>query len=323
MAYTNISGYGDSLSAIVELTEGLRSLDAFYEVPVNAADTKLQLIARVASSEVVEEPFDDLDIESETQQFGFMISHPVYRTLSNRFDLFLTGEWRRSKDFLLGSGFQFSEGASEDGESKVTVLRLGNDWFHQGRGYALALRNTFSFGLPWLGATDHDGRQADSRFISWLGQAQWAARVPLFLGRYAKIITRADIQLADDELLGLEQFAVGGHSTVRGYRENFLVRDCGAIGSVELRVPLFQKADGTPILEAAPFYDIARSWNKHHASGGKKTISSVGVGALWQILPGLRAEGYWGNNLDDTNGDTEYDLQDSGIHFMIAANYPF
>ncbi len=321
-AYTNISGYGDWLSAIIEFTEGLWSLDTSYEIPISPADTKLQLRARVASSEVIEDPFEDLDIESETQQFGFSITHPVYRILNNRHNLFLSGEWRRSKDFLLGSGFQFSEGVSEDGVSKVTVLRLGHDWLYQGRGYALALRNTFSFGIPVLGATDHNDDRPDTNFVTWLGQIQWAGRVP-FLGRYARIITRADMQVADDSLLGLEQFAIGGHSTVRGYRENYLVRDSGVIGSVEVRIPLLRKADGTPILEAAPFFDTAKSWNEERSSGSRKTISSVGVGALWQIVPGLRAEGYWGHNLDNVNRETEYDLQDDGFHFMLVANYPF
>jgi hemolysin activation/secretion protein len=38
-------------------------------------------------------------------------------------------------------------------------------------------------------------------------------------------VLRNDLQLAKDPLLPLEQFTVGGASTVRGYRENQLVKD--------------------------------------------------------------------------------------------------
>ena len=54
-------------------------------------------------------------------------------------------------------------------------------------------------------------------FFSWLGQAQLARRLETLS---AQVIGRVDLQLANDRLFPLEQFAVGGRYSVRGYREN-------------------------------------------------------------------------------------------------------
>ena len=61
-------------------------------------------------------------------------------------------------------------------------------------------------------------------------------------------IVRMDSQISRDPLLSLEQFAIGGHASVRGYRENQIVRDSGAVVSAEARLPLFQSASGQPLL---------------------------------------------------------------------------
>ena len=57
--------------------------------------------------------------------------------------------------------------------------------------------------------------------------------------RESHLILRASTQLASDALLAMEKFVVGGHATVRGYRENQFVRDNGFAASAELRFPLF------------------------------------------------------------------------------------
>jgi hemolysin activation/secretion protein len=53
-----------------------------------------------------------------------------------------------------------------------------------------------------------------------------------------EILFRTDLQLANNPLLPLEQLAVGGRYTVRGYQENQLVRDNGVIAQLEARVPV-------------------------------------------------------------------------------------
>jgi hemolysin activation/secretion protein len=117
---------------------------------------------------------------------------------------------------------------------------------------------------------------ADGTFASWLGQLQWVGRLPERF-RSTEMLFRADLQLARDPLLPLEQFAVGGSRTVRGYRQNQLLRDNGFATSIELRIPLLRGQLGRDLLQLAPFADLGGAWNEAK-TGGPKTLASVGLG---------------------------------------------
>jgi Haemolysin secretion/activation protein ShlB/FhaC/HecB len=134
----------------------------------------------------------------------------------------------------------------------------------------LALRSTLSCGLDALGATQNSGDIPDGQFFAWLGQLQWVRRL---WDTDNQVLIRNQVQWAADPLLALEKLGVGGGSTVRGYRENLLVRDRGFVGSVELRFPVFRlplpfisrrPEDGQ--VQLATFYDFGWSENVEEAS---------------------------------------------------------
>jgi hemolysin activation/secretion protein len=319
-SHLNVTGFGDTFFAVVRYTIGLRGLYAMYEVPLNARGTTFDFHMDLAESEVVEDPFDALDIEGKSRTFGVTLAQPVYRSMNSRFGVFAIGEKRRSKSFLGGRGFQFTEGPSDDGVSKVTVLRFGQDWSFRTRDQAFALRNTLSIGLDCLGATSHDDSNIpDGQFIKWFGQVQYARRF-ILKGIPWELIARGDVQLSDSPLLNLERVGVGGYGTVRGYRQDEYVRDNAVIGSVELRFPFFSYKDN--VFELAPFFDIGRAWNVEETPPGPKTLSGVGAGIRWRQANHLDAFLYWGHDLKDINRDVgEYDLQDDGIYFRLAVSF--
>ncbi len=228
---------------------------------------------------------------------------------------------RRSQSFLLGSGFRFSEGLSEDGVAKVSVLRFGQSWSYRGRQNALALRNTVSVGLDAFGATTHSGDVPDGEYVAWLGQFQWARRIPAGFGK-GQLLFRFDAQLANSALLGMEKLAIGGYATVRGYRENELVRDNGYIGSLEARIPVFRPVSGATMLEVVPFVDVGRSWNERNPGKEKKTLTSAGIGVRWSATQHLFAEAYWAHAFNDVERHGESNLQDDGVHFLLSARLP-
>jgi hemolysin activation/secretion protein len=317
--HRNLTGNGDILGASFNMVEGLDQWDARYSVPVNARDTILGLHFEQSRSEVVERPFDDLDIEAESITYGVSLRHPLYRKLGTEFWVAMIGELRRSETFLLGEPFSFSSGM-EEGESKVTVLRLSQEWTSQSQTQVVAARSTLSFGLDLFDASDakRSGtglRTPDGTFFSWLGQFQWARR---FSRRYlrSQLVFRADVQLTPGPLLSLEQFSVGGFRTVRGYRENRLVRDNGVVTSLELRIPVLRSALGQDILQIAPFGDFGHAWNDH-GEDRLKTITSLGLGLRYQMSPRLFASLYWAGRLRDIDprGD---DLQDKGWSFQLT-----
>jgi len=133
------------------------------------------------------------------------------------------------------------------------------------------------------------------------------------------VIGRVDVQLANKHLFPLEQIPVGGRFSVRGYRENSLVRDNGMLASVEFRVPLYRSVHGEDVVQLAPFVDYGSAWNNMVSTGYPGFLASVGTGLRWNILPQDRArfEIYWGQQLNhyDTGHGT---LQDHGIHLQLV-----
>ncbi len=321
VAHQNLTGRGDILSLSYGRSEGVNpQIDAWYSLPFTARDTSLTMRYRRNDFDVVEEPFEPLDIESESDIYQLTLRQPFYRTLNQEFAMSLTGERLWNKTSLLGEPFSFSPGA-EDGESTVTALRFSQEWTYRTRRQVIAARSRFSFGIDALGATNHTANIPDGRFFSWLGQFQWA-RV---LGPWdVQMIFRTDLQLATDPLLPLEQFAVGGRYSVRGYRENQLVRDQGLIASLESRIPLVRNKRWADYLQLTPFVDFGRVWNEDVHNPSPETIASIGLGLRWEatlmkspfeLRP--RLEIYWGYPLKDVD-TPEDNLQDDGIHFQIV-----
>jgi hemolysin activation/secretion protein len=322
-SHLNISGYGDALNTVLRRTQGLSGLRAMYELPVTASGTTLELHVNLSEDKVVEAPFDELDMEGESETYGFTVTHPLYHHLNthhdHRFDLFLTGEHRRSQSFLFGQGFGFTEGASDEGESKVTVARIGHNWLYRTGTQALALKNTASIGLDMLDATINESDDiADGQFFAYLGQAQYTRRLSL-KGVHSQLIVRADVQWAGDPLLSMEKIGVGGFGTVRGYRQNELVRDNALVGSVEVRIPIIEHKRN--LVELAPFFDVAKAWNHGDASEQTKTISGAGLGLRWSFGDRASAFLYWGHNFDEVGQQREYNLQDDGLYFQLAAYF--
>lgn len=326
LEHLNLTGNGDILTARYGRSKGVDPLlDFRYSLPITAWDTTLSLHYRRNTSAIIEEPFNELEIETKSDIYGISLRQPVYRTLNSELALELMGEHLTSKTSLLGEPFPLSPGANQKGESFVTALRPALEWVYRTQNQVVSARSRFSVGLDALGATINKNGEPDSRFFSWLGQFQWVRRLGIL---DSQLIFRSDLQLADKALLSLEQIAVGGRYSVRGYRENTLVRDNAFLTSLEARVPLIRNIFLADFVEVAPFFDYGRPWNTKFSSLEPKDISSVGVGLRWAAtipwpIP-LRPqfELYWGHRLRKIEtSERNRNLQDRGIHlqFIVTA----
>ena len=322
LAHQNLTGHGDILSLTLGRSEGLNpQIDVWYLLPVTVHDTTLLLRYRKNDYAVIDEIFDPLDTRSESDIYEITLRHPLVRTLHHEFALALTGESLQDKTFLLGEPFSFYPGV-ENGESRVTALRFSQEWTYRTQREVVAARSRFSFGIDALDATTHSSHSVpDGKFLAWLGQFQWARA---FKTWDMQLLFRTDAQFSNQPLLPLEQIAVGGRYTVRGYRENLLVRDQAVIASVELRIPIVQNAPWAEVLQLVPFSDYGYAKNRDLPSLDPRSIYSVGLGLRWGV-PLMKSpadlkldfEFYWGYALKDVTYP-DYNIQDDGIHFQIA-----
>jgi hemolysin activation/secretion protein len=320
--FGNLFGRSDPLRVQMEASEGLADLSFSYSVPVTPSDLRLFVAGEVSQSDVVDEPFNEIDVESEASSIQLGASLPLIRTLDQELRLEASIERERSTTFLLGRRFSFSPGV-QDGRSDVTALRLAQQWQRQATAQVIAVRFTESIGLDVLGATSNPGDLPDGQFLAWLGQVQYVRRLNEADWQLA---LRGDLQLTSDPLLPIEKIAIGGVDTVRGYRENQLVLDSGWVVSAELRVPLgrlqIPKVALTPddgLFQIAPFLDAGGGWNRKAQEPDPRTIYSIGAGLRWQLNSRIGARLDFGLPLKDVDEPDDKDLQDYGIHFEISA----
>ena len=320
-SFANLLGHGDELAGSLDLSEGLLEWEGRYQLPLNSYDTTLRLFARESDAEVVEEDFEELGIHSESETYGLSLSHPFWRDEQDQLWVRAVGEWRRLESCLdilpptsRCTPFSFQPG-QPDPEQVASVLRGVQDWSRALSDDVFAARLTWSVGVDLLGATTSG--EPDGQFFAWLGQVQWVHRFPEWL-LASELLVRGDLQLASDPLLTLEKFSLGGLNTVRGYRENELVRDNGVLGSVEVRVPVLRTGLGRPIVQIVPFADLGHGWDED-GEREDRTLASLGAGLRLSPWPWLRGELFWGGRLRSVpDRGEEYDLQDDGLHFRVV-----
>lgn len=328
VADDNLTGNGDVLSLTYGQSAGAVPIfDAAYAIPLNRYDTTFSANYRRNDYTLIEEPYTPLDIKTNTEVIGFGLRQPIYKTVTDEVAFSILGEHLFTQSFVFGTeplnifpGFQ-------NGAATVMALRFVQEWTHRTVDTVVAMRSRFSVGINALGATiNADDDLPDGQFVSWLGQAQGIKQ----LGRQwldMQVLGRMDLQVTNSPLFPLEQVAIGGRYSVRGYREVTLLRDNAFLASFESRVPIWRWASGEPMFQLAPFVDVGHGWNlginKRPFTTTPNfslpdTIASVGIGLRWNILPKERAsfEIYWGQQLNhiDRMGDT---LQDYGIHLGL------
>jgi hemolysin activation/secretion protein len=316
--HRNLTGSGDSLYVRYGLTKGLKDYTVKYDLPLNYHGTTLSFRVDRSDSEVIEYPFNQLDIESDAKIYSIGLRHPIINKPRKSLELGLNFEQRNSKSFLLGRPFSFSPGVNF-GESNISVIRFSQNWLNRSKKQVIAARSVFNFGVDVFGATINDDGSPDSKFFSWLGQFQYVKQ----LTTNSHIIFRTDAQISDQSLLPLEKFSVGGFASVRGYRENFLTRDNGVVSSLEWRISLKELMNINPqLLELVPFIDYGRAWNNNDNEQEQlKYIYSLGLGLRWHPNQYIRSQVFWGYALKDIPDQDNDNLQDKGIHFELSFVY--
>ncbi len=318
----NLLGLGDNLSVAYSNTDGSNSLDTSYTLPLNPRDGTLSFNYGTSASDVIERPFNALDINASSRYYELTLRQPVVQTPSQEFALGLTAARRETEALFSPQGQTIgfpSPGADERGRTRVSALQFFQEWTARNSNRAIAARSQFSLGIGALDSTIN-ATQPDSRFFSWRGQAQWVR----LLAADTLLLVRTDVQLADRPLVPLEQFGLGGINSVRGYRQDALLTDNGAFTSVELRLPIYRRQRQRLLVQVAPFVDLGTTWNnssKVNNTSESNTLASLGLGLRCQLGDYFTARLDWGIPLIDIpSGDRTW--QENGLYFSLIYN-PF
>ncbi|MEO1377325.1 MAG: ShlB/FhaC/HecB family hemolysin secretion/activation protein [Cyanobacteria bacterium J06635_10] len=319
----NLFGWGDAISAGYSNTDGSNAFDFNYILPLNPRNGTLSFTYGISDSDVIEDPFSVLDIQSESRYYEISFRQPILQTPSKEFAVGLTASRRESKASLFDGEIPFpnSPGSDDEGRTRISAVRLFQEWTNRTSTQVFALRSQFSIGLDALDSTINSS-SPDSRFYAWRGQAQWVR----LLAPDTLLLLRGDVQLADRPLVPLEQIGIGGQETVRGYRQDALLTDNAFFASAEIRFPIARFSGENNILQLAPFMDFGTAWNRGDSDDGAgeldtNTLLSLGFGLRLQLQERLSARFDWGIPLITIDGEKDT-LQENGLYFSIVYN-PF
>jgi hemolysin activation/secretion protein len=313
----NLTGRGDRLD--VSYQHSTKSPSGgwggvAWNVPLNFSGTSFNVQAQRVQSAIVEFPLDTLNIRSTLDIYDVGLSQFVFESLRQTLAVGVNAVYRRDSTTLLGEPFSFVP-SEPNGTTRATTLRLWQEYAYRLEDQVLALRSTFSFvhnnaqdvsGLPQTAGTD-------SRYWYWLGQAQYARQV---IDNGAQVVFRGTLQATSGNLLPLDLIPIAGAYEVRGYRENQIVSDKGAVFNAEFHYPLLQEPRNGVGVSLIPFYDWGRGRNQHAEA---TTLSSCGLAArvnwkgikldvskAWRLIhPAI---------LDSLHGTA----QDRGVNFQVT-----
>jgi hemolysin activation/secretion protein len=318
---SNLIGIGDTLNLEYANTNGSNAFNLSYAVPVNPRNGKITVSGGFSFTEVIEEPFNVLDIVGDSYFVDLSYRQPVIQTPTQELAVGITASRQESQTLFL-DGIPVPSpgtGVGDNGRTRVMALRPFVEWIRRTPQDVLALRSQFNIGLGVLDATVNE-LPPDGRFFSWRGQAQYVRQfAPDML-----FVVRSDLQLSADPLVPLEQFSLGGQQSVRGYRQDVLLTDNGFFASAEMRFPIFRVKKVKGVLQIVPFVDFGIGWDSTGRASTQEleqnTLIGVGVGLQWQMWDRLTARFDWGIPLNAVENNQK-SLQEQGLYFSI--NYSF
>jgi len=320
--YANLTGNGDQIYVNYEHTfaGGLDDIILGYNLPVNRLDGNVNMEFEYNANEVIQEPFDRLNIEGESMSFAINYRQPIIKTPRQELALSVGFAHENGQTFILDQPTGFGFGPDEDGRSKTTVINFAQDYLSRSDSGVWYLRSQFNVGTGLFDATSNDGDIPDGQFFGWLGQVQ---RVQIFNPNHFLII-QGDMQFTTDSLLASQQFTIGGGQSVRGYRQNYLAGDNGLRFSVEDRIILQRDENGAAVIQLAPFLDVGavlnNTNNPNSLSQNQTVIAGLGLGLLWNPEKNINMRFDYALPLVEID-NKEDNAQDEGFYFSIGYSF--
>lgn len=277
---------------------------ASYSLPIGSKGTRLGASFDFSNIKISNGPYKDFNIEGNAYNYSGFVSQEFINTRRFNFSGDLSVNFRQSTTF-------FQEIPLFTTQVRSLVAGL-NFQLSDKYGY-WSSRHSFSNGLDLLGG--------NVRFFKYNGNL---TRVHNF-GHGVIGIFRGAVQLTDDRLPPVEQFQIGGSSTVRGYSEGLLIGDNGYFLSAELRFPLMflpknigklqvrDRIRGAVFVDhGGAFPDDGETSKPHHTD----YLTGVGLGLRGSITKYLVGRVDWGFAL----GRREDPQPTARLHFGLESN---
>jgi len=324
LGYRNPGGLGDtaliSYRPRIENIGSSYRLDTYYQVPINPHNGAIAVSTFIDRNKVLTDEFTPLNIRGNSDRYVLEYRQPLIRQVDEEFALSVGLSYNYGQTFALDQGIPFGFGPNAQGISETSPILFGQDYLSRDPAGVWALRSQFRIGTGLFGATNNPSPIPDGYFFAWLAQVQ---RLQV-INDNNYLIAQLDFQLTPNPLLPMEQFAIGGAQSVRGYRQNVLAGDNGIRLSIEDRIAIAHDEENRPVFTLAPFFDIGSVWmasgNPNQIGANKNILAGLGLGLIYQPIPKLTLRLDYAPPLMNLNirGNN---IQDDGLYLGI--NYDF
>ena len=309
LAADSLFGFRDRLSLGGYLGRGNRVGFADYNIPVNRFGTRLGASISAGNISVVNGPMRAFGVGGTSQVYTVYATHPLFDREDANISSYTSVNWKRSTsdiaDFKIydKNSFSLSQGFTARKDTQRGIWYTG----HYGSVGMKAMNGDYDF-FKYEGNITrlHDfGKGIIGQF-----------RIS---GQYSP----------NDDLPWMEQFQIGGLSTVRGYSEGLLLGKSGYFASAEIITPLpiLPKRIGSDklgyiypreMIKGAVFMDNGMIFPYKYGNESIDSgdfLMSWGLGLRINLREDLAARLYWGFGL---NNKYDVDQKLGRFHFDIT-----
>lgn len=305
----SLFGFRDRLSLGGYLGRGNRVGFADYNIPIGHHGTRLGVSASAGNISVVNGPMRQFGVGGTSQVYSVYVTHPWYDAEGANISSYSSANFKKSTSDIMDykyydkSTFSVTQGFTARKDTDRGIWYTGH-----------------------FGSAGFKALSGDTDFLKYEGNL---TRLHDFgkgiIGQF-----RVSGQYSpDDNLPWMEQFQIGGLSTVRGYSEGLLLGKSGYFASAEVITPLpfIPKRLGSDklgyiypreMIKGAIFMDNGMIF-PYKADGssidGGELLMSWGLGLRINLKEDLAARFYWGYGLKNRY-DMDYKL--GRFHFELT-----
>ncbi len=310
----SLFGFQDRLTGAVNLARSTTNPFVDYNFPVNRKGTRVGGSYMFGNSKITSGEYKDFDLTAKTHIFSVYASHP------------LVDNEKMQLKFNTSANIKLST-------SDISNFRYTN---YKDYNLAVGFGGRYNFNKSVLfgslystnGIIEDEIRSFSQYFTKVNADAYYIHYLPK--GIIATV--RAGGQYSPHDISYIEQYQIGGISSVRGYSESLLLGASSYFVSLEMLFPIpflpeeikvpFKK-DSTfrlrDSIKVAAFFDNGAVFPHEGKTGTTNFLSSVGAGIRLAISKYLTARAYVGIPLMNCG---VYDQASARLHFDIIAS-PF
>jgi len=298
VTHDNLTGYGDSLTSGTILANGTFGTNAQYRLPIGSKGDELSFLYSHSRVKLDGDLYRSYDIRGNSSLYSMGIVHPLYKKRNLRINSEISYDFKNSETTARQPQFQMLD------NYELQVLRTSINITKQDSSGRWHFDNFVSCGL------------SNDNFVKFNSSLVRIHRLPF--GSMG--IFRLSGQYSPVSLVASEQFQVGGVSTVRGFKEGFLLGDNGYNVSLQVITPVpFMPDILKNKIKTAIFYDqaYARAIYQGQTSSYKNFLQAVGCGLRIYITKYLTASLDLGIPL---GRDRESNQDRTRFHFYVSSD---